>query len=58
MLNETLFLCLDGKCHKQIKIEENSKGFSYEKLFQEYLNETVTEVWVEDPYIRQTHQVR
>ncbi|KAM3836400.1 MIT domain-containing protein 1 isoform 3-T4 [Vipera latastei] len=46
----------DGKCHKQIKIEENSKGFSYEKLFQEYLNETVTEVWVEDPYIRQAHQ--
>ncbi|XP_063161054.1 MIT domain-containing protein 1 isoform X5 [Candoia aspera] len=46
----------DGKWHKQIKIEENSKGFSYEKLFQEYLNETVTEVWVEDPYIRQAHQ--
>ncbi|XP_028583720.1 MIT domain-containing protein 1 isoform X3 [Podarcis muralis] len=47
----------DGKYHKQIKIEENSKGFSYEKLFQEYLNETVTEVWVEDPYIRQVHQL-
>ncbi|XP_014376658.1 MIT domain-containing protein 1 isoform X2 [Alligator sinensis] len=31
-------------------------GFSYEKLFQEYLNETVTEVWVEDPYIRHVHQ--
>ncbi|XP_062982349.1 MIT domain-containing protein 1 isoform X2 [Elgaria multicarinata webbii] len=46
----------DGKYHKQIKIEENTKGFSYEKLFQEYLNETVTEVWVEDPYIRHVHQ--
>ncbi|XP_077199609.1 MIT domain-containing protein 1 isoform X3 [Paroedura picta] len=46
----------DGKYHKQIKIEENTKGFSYEKLFQDYLNETVTEVWVEDPYIRQVHQ--
>ncbi|XP_048348647.1 MIT domain-containing protein 1 isoform X2 [Sphaerodactylus townsendi] len=46
----------DGKYHKQIKIEENTKGFSYEKLFQEYLNETVTEVWVEDPYIRNIHQ--
>ncbi|XP_016076790.1 PREDICTED: MIT domain-containing protein 1 isoform X2 [Miniopterus natalensis] len=46
----------DGKYHKQIKIEENATGFSYESLFQEYLNETVTEVWVEDPYIRQTHQ--
>ncbi|XP_016076789.1 PREDICTED: MIT domain-containing protein 1 isoform X1 [Miniopterus natalensis] len=47
----------DGKYHKQIKIEENATGFSYESLFQEYLNETVTEVWVEDPYIRQTHQL-
>ncbi|XP_037662975.1 MIT domain-containing protein 1 isoform X2 [Choloepus didactylus] len=47
----------DGKYHKQIKIEENATGFSYESLFQEYLNETVTEVWIEDPYIRQTHQL-
>ncbi|KAM5316513.1 MIT domain-containing protein 1 isoform 3-T6 [Glossophaga mutica] len=46
----------DGKYHKQIKIEENATGFSYESLFQEYLNETVREVWVEDPYIRHTHQ--
>ncbi|XP_053520534.1 MIT domain-containing protein 1 isoform X1 [Artibeus jamaicensis] len=47
----------DGKYHKEIKIEENATGFSYETLFQEYLNETVKEVWVEDPYIRQTHQL-
>ncbi|XP_045139826.1 MIT domain-containing protein 1 isoform X2 [Echinops telfairi] len=47
----------DGKYHKQIKIEENATGFSYESLFQEYLNEAVTEVWIEDPYIRQTHQL-
>ncbi|XP_024599629.1 MIT domain-containing protein 1 isoform X1 [Neophocaena asiaeorientalis asiaeorientalis] len=46
-----------GKYHKQIKIEENATGFSYESLFQEYLNETVTEVWIEDPYIRHTHQL-
>ncbi|XP_011825005.1 PREDICTED: MIT domain-containing protein 1 isoform X2 [Mandrillus leucophaeus] len=46
----------DGKYHKQIKIEENATGFSYESLFREYLNETVTEVWIEDPYIRHTHQ--
>ncbi|XP_068835351.1 MIT domain-containing protein 1 isoform X3 [Capricornis sumatraensis] len=45
-----------GKYHKQIKIEENATGFSYESLFQEYLSETVTEVWIEDPYIRHTHQ--
>lgn len=48
---------LDGKYHRQIKIEENATGFSYESLFQEYLNETVTEVWIQDPYIRQIHQV-
>ncbi|KAM6178734.1 MIT domain-containing protein 1 isoform 2-T2 [Rhynchocyon petersi] len=46
----------EGRYHKQIKIEENATGFSYESLFQEYLNESVTEVWIEDPYIRQTHQ--
>ncbi|XP_060464440.1 MIT domain-containing protein 1 isoform X2 [Panthera onca] len=47
----------DGKYHRQIKIEENATGFSYESLFQEYLNETVTEVWIQDPYIRQIHQL-
>ncbi|XP_052049006.1 MIT domain-containing protein 1 isoform X3 [Apodemus sylvaticus] len=48
---------INGKYHKQIKIEENATGFSYESLFREYLHETVTEVWVEDPYIRQPHQL-
>nr|KAF6448009.1 microtubule interacting and trafficking domain containing 1 [Rousettus aegyptiacus] len=47
----------DGKYHKQIKIDENATGFSYESLFQEYLSETVTEVWIEDPYIRYIHQL-
>ncbi|XP_074069872.1 MIT domain-containing protein 1 isoform X1 [Macrotis lagotis] len=46
----------DGKYHKQIKIEENATGFGYESLFQQYLNAAVTEVWIEDPYIRHTHQ--
>ncbi|NXJ69390.1 MITD1 protein, partial [Rostratula benghalensis] len=53
---ETSFLS-DGKYHKQIRIEENATGFSYEKLFQEYLTEIVSEVWVEDPYIRHVHQL-
>ncbi|XP_020007849.1 MIT domain-containing protein 1 isoform X3 [Castor canadensis] len=58
---ENIKKCLDqekeeGKYHKQIKIEENATGFSYESLFKEYFNETVTEVWIEDPYIRQIHQ--
>ncbi|XP_062484524.1 MIT domain-containing protein 1 [Pezoporus occidentalis] len=47
----------DGKYHKQIRIEENATGFSYEKVFQEYLSEIVSEVWVEDPYIRSVHQL-
>ncbi|NXO04666.1 MITD1 protein, partial [Rhinopomastus cyanomelas] len=47
----------DGKFHKQIRIEENATGFSYEKLFQECLTEILSEVWVEDPYIRQVHQL-
>lgn len=47
----------DGKYHKQIRIEENATGYSYEKLFQEYLTEIVSEVWVEDPYIRHVHQL-
>ncbi|NXM24109.1 MITD1 protein, partial [Oxyruncus cristatus] len=46
----------DGKYHKQIRIEENATGFGYEKLFHEYLTEIVSEVWVEDPYIRLVHQ--
>ncbi|NXX77416.1 MITD1 protein, partial [Urocolius indicus] len=46
----------DGKYHKQIRIEENATGFGYEKVFQEYLTEIVSEVWVEDPYIRHIHQ--
>ncbi|XP_039570181.1 MIT domain-containing protein 1 isoform X2 [Passer montanus] len=47
----------DGKYHKQIRIEENATGFGYEKLFHEYLTESVSEVWVQDPYIRQVHQL-
>ncbi|NXK03454.1 MITD1 protein, partial [Herpetotheres cachinnans] len=55
-ISELLFLS-DGKYHKQIRIEENATGFGYEKLFQEYLTEIVSEVWVEDPYVRHVHQL-
>ncbi|KAK1214573.1 MITD1 protein, partial [Pygoscelis papua] len=54
-ISELVFFS-DGKYHKQIRIEENATGFGYEKLFQEYLTEIVSEVWVEDPYIRHVHQ--
>ncbi|XP_038613225.1 MIT domain-containing protein 1 isoform X3 [Tachyglossus aculeatus] len=48
----------DGKHHRQIKIEDNATGFGYESLFRRYLTEAVTEVWVEDPYVRHVHQDR
>ncbi|XP_048389397.1 MIT domain-containing protein 1 isoform X1 [Stegostoma tigrinum] len=47
----------EGKYHEQIKIAEDTTGFSYEKLFKPYLDQFVTEVWVEDPYIRHVHQL-
>ncbi|NXX67669.1 MITD1 protein, partial [Spizella passerina] len=53
-ISEFTFLS-DSKYHKQIRIEENATGFGYEKLFHEYLTENVSEVWVEDPYIRQLY---
>ncbi|NWS99111.1 MITD1 protein, partial [Mionectes macconnelli] len=56
LLKQRLTFFSDGKYHKQIRIEENATGFGYEKLFHEYLTEIVSEVWVEDPYIRHVHQ--
>lgn len=46
-----------GKYHEQIRIENNSTGHSYERLFGRFLDPTLTGVVVEDPYIRSTHQV-
>ncbi|NWV04538.1 MITD1 protein, partial [Ptilonorhynchus violaceus] len=56
LLKKRLTFFSDGKYHQQIRIEENATGFGYEKLFHDYLNEIVSEVWVEDPYIRHVHQ--
>ncbi|MEQ2198381.1 MIT domain-containing protein 1 [Xenoophorus captivus] len=47
----------DGKYHEQIKIPEDATGFSYEALFKPYISSALSEVWVEDPYIRHTHQL-
>ena len=38
-------------------IANNSTGHSYEKIFSHFLDEMLTEVHVEDPYIRQGHQI-
>ncbi|TRY81510.1 hypothetical protein DNTS_009918 [Danionella cerebrum] len=47
----------EGKYHEQIKIADSSTGFSYESLFRPYTRDGLTEVWVEDPYIRHVHQL-
>lgn len=46
-----------GKQHEQIQIESNATGYSYETLFSRFLNQFLTEIEVEDPYIRSHHQV-
>ena len=46
-----------GRYHEQIQIENNSKGHSYEKLLGRFVDDQLTEVTVEDPYVRTTHQV-
>ena len=46
-----VFLC------SYVMAAENSTGYSYEVLFKPYISEGLTEVWVEDPYIRHIHQV-
>ncbi|XP_067264744.1 MIT domain-containing protein 1 isoform X1 [Chanodichthys erythropterus] len=47
----------DGKYHEQIRIADSSTGFSYESLFKPYIRDRLTEVWVEDPYVRHVHQL-
>ena len=47
----------NGKYHEHIKIEANSCGNSYDSLFGRFLDDQVTMVMVEDPYIRAHHQV-
>lgn len=45
------------KRHEEIHIEDGSVGHSYEDVFKRYLDSSVTEVEVEDPYVRSHHQV-
>ena len=47
----------NGKYQEHIKIEANSCGNSYDSLFGRFLDDQVTMVMVEDPYIRAHHQV-
>jgi len=47
----------NGKYHEQIKIQVNSTGYSYETIFGRFLDSSVTNIIVEDPYIRAHHQI-
>lgn len=47
-----------GQVHTQTRIEQGSTGHSYQTLFGKWLTPEVTEITVEDPYVRSHHQVR
>ena len=41
---------------QRIRIDDDSCGHNYEEIFGRFFDDSVTEVLVEDPYIRSTHQ--
>ncbi|XP_011298171.1 MIT domain-containing protein 1-like [Fopius arisanus] len=46
----------EGKYREQMKIEAGSVGHGYRSLFGRFLDDTVTHVHIEDPYVRAYHQ--
>lgn len=48
----------DGTYREVVRIEDGSTGHSYASVFGRFLDNSVTYVNVEDPYIRSFHQVR
>lgn len=46
-----------GEYREQVVIEADSTGHSYESVFGRFLDSEVTDIIVEDPYIRSFHQV-
>lgn len=47
-----------GKYREHMKIESGSVGHGYDSVFGRFLDITVTQIQVEDPYIRTVHQVK
>lgn len=45
------------KYHEKIEIKDGERGYSYKEIFAKCLSGNITEVRVEDPYIRTTHQI-
>jgi hypothetical protein len=52
-----LILILAKTYHEQIQIKDGSIGNSYEKIFNRFFDENLTQITVQDPYIRAFHQV-
>lgn len=46
-----------GQYREQFQIKADATGYSYEKIFSELIDEELSAVEVDDPYIRATHQV-
>lgn len=46
-----------GQYREHMKIENGSTGHDYNSLFGRFLDVTVTQIQIEDPYIRSAHQV-
>lgn len=47
-----------GEIVDKIHIIANATGFGYEKIFGKYLNDSIKEVSLEEPYLREYYQVR
>lgn len=45
-----------GKYREQIKIENGSSGYGYGSVFGRFLDAGVTQIHIEDPYVRTFHQ--
>ena len=43
--------------HEEIQIEDNATGYSYHRIFDKCIDALLTKVEIEDPYIRNNHQV-
>jgi len=46
-----------GQFHEQIHIKANTSGYSYRSVFGPFIDEQLTEVEIDDPYIRLNHQL-
>ena len=49
---------LSEKHHERIEVKDGERGHSYKKIFEKCLFGNLTEVRVEDPYVRTHHQIQ